>query len=741
MQCPYRLPVTISTHTVPPSATCGGESTGNGNDLSSVVLPPGVMPPALPPGLPGMGSDPFGLALAALPFDQLAASLNLQLQTQLQQQQQQAAVAQQLHEPHTLLQHSQQIQQPNVDSASQQQPLLSRLQALQKEHRPRPRASKEEYIGVACHICGAPADGMHYSAISCRSCNAFFRRAVSYEHKYVCRFGGNCEISVQLRCACRACRFRKCVEAGMRDKAVQPPRDPTGSQKEKKKKDGKRAPAQLNVASRELVRKQENRDGPDMVRFSDDEDDDEDLPSASDLQQKKPARRGSYNAPCKKSINFRSAGENGGAEVKMEMEDDYYDMIRRDGEDETSGLRAPENRSTLPVDRPWEVESVGSGYPKFERLVACYREHTRMMQLAMTGIEPFLAQAESGIKLREMVPGDVSLLSTTELNGLLFWIEKQDPYSKLHACDRRALFKRYSVRKLSLDHFYTASKWTEQCYKGNFVMLNNTFVPPDKTGFELETDDDKQRKAKAEILLPTFEQMWRCVIWPFSHMAVTDAEIVFLHALLLWSPLNNTHVRVETKELMRLQREWAIKMMFEHYRTIGQADPEVRFGEIVHLLAEIEVICDRHCQDFQVAKLFEFCDMSQFWYEKWCYSAPIRPDYSAAITADIAEMTQQEQNDPADNGIHYNVNTMQVPAGACMSPLYNEHDDTTDNMLDRDLQRSSHEEPKMDAYRGASFSVNNTGDNYTVPEKKAAYDCTPSAPSTTPSTPNEPSFP
>lgn len=27
-----------------------------------------------------------------------------------------------------------------------------------------------------------------------------------------------------------------------------------------------------------------------------------------------------------------------------------------------------------------------------------------------------------------------------------------------------------------------------------------------------------------------------------------------------------------------------------------------------------------HCQDFQVAKLFEFCDMSKFWYETLCYA-------------------------------------------------------------------------------------------------------------------------
>lgn len=58
-----------------------------------------------------------------------------------------------------------------------------------------------------------------------------------------------------------------------------------------------------------------------------------------------------------------------------------------------------------------------------------------------------------------MTPHDVEKLSTVELSGLLYWIEKMHPYKLLDSKDRDILLKRYSVKKLSLDHFYYASKF------------------------------------------------------------------------------------------------------------------------------------------------------------------------------------------------------------------------------------------------------------------------------------------
>lgn len=76
-----------------------------------------------------------------------------------------------------------------------------------------------------CCVCGDIADGYHYGVLSCRGCNAFFRRAVTYRMNFACRRGGHCPVDKNARCACRACRLRKCEEVGMDRRAVQPKRE------------------------------------------------------------------------------------------------------------------------------------------------------------------------------------------------------------------------------------------------------------------------------------------------------------------------------------------------------------------------------------------------------------------------------------------------------------------------------------------------------------------------------------
>ena len=76
-----------------------------------------------------------------------------------------------------------------------------------------------------CKACGEKA-GRHnyYGGQVCPSCRAFFRRAVqskSYEG-FVCLKEKKCLINIRTRKSCQFCRFKKCLQAGMKPKWVLP---------------------------------------------------------------------------------------------------------------------------------------------------------------------------------------------------------------------------------------------------------------------------------------------------------------------------------------------------------------------------------------------------------------------------------------------------------------------------------------------------------------------------------------
>uniref|UniRef100_A0AC35U646 NR LBD domain-containing protein n=1 Tax=Rhabditophanes sp. KR3021 TaxID=114890 RepID=A0AC35U646_9BILA len=62
----------------------------------------------------------------------------------------------------------------------------------------------------------------------------FFRRTVVSGHQFTCQYDGNCEISKNVRCACRHCRFSKCYAVGMDSNAIQNDRDRIGPTKKQK---------------------------------------------------------------------------------------------------------------------------------------------------------------------------------------------------------------------------------------------------------------------------------------------------------------------------------------------------------------------------------------------------------------------------------------------------------------------------------------------------------------------------
>ncbi|XP_050302621.1 ecdysone receptor isoform X2 [Anthonomus grandis grandis] len=98
-----------------------------------------------------------------------------------------------------------------------------------KKKGPTPRQQEE-----LCLVCGDRASGYHYNALTCEGCKGFFRRSITKNAVYQCKYGNNCDIDMYMRRKCQECRLKKCLTVGMRPECVVP--EPQCAIKRKEKK-------------------------------------------------------------------------------------------------------------------------------------------------------------------------------------------------------------------------------------------------------------------------------------------------------------------------------------------------------------------------------------------------------------------------------------------------------------------------------------------------------------------------
>ncbi|KAL5286502.1 NR1H3 family protein [Megaselia abdita] len=94
---------------------------------------------------------------------------------------------------------------------------------------PIPRMQEE-----LCLVCGDRASGYHYNALTCEGCKGFFRRSVTKNAVYCCKFGHECEMDMYMRRKCQECRLKKCLAVGMRPECVVPETQCAMKRKEKR---------------------------------------------------------------------------------------------------------------------------------------------------------------------------------------------------------------------------------------------------------------------------------------------------------------------------------------------------------------------------------------------------------------------------------------------------------------------------------------------------------------------------
>nr|CAD7426003.1 unnamed protein product [Timema monikensis] len=112
-----------------------------------------------------------------------------------------------------------------------------------KKKGPAPRQQEE-----LCLVCGDRASGYHYNALTCEGCKGFFRRSITKNAVYQCKYGNNCEIDMYMRRKCQECRLKKCLSVG-----VVPEYQCAVKRKEKKAQKDKDKPNSTTNGSPEML--------------------------------------------------------------------------------------------------------------------------------------------------------------------------------------------------------------------------------------------------------------------------------------------------------------------------------------------------------------------------------------------------------------------------------------------------------------------------------------------------------
>ncbi|KAJ1352351.1 ZnF_C4, variant 3 [Parelaphostrongylus tenuis] len=373
-----------------------------------------------------------------------------------------------------------------------------------------------------CVVCGDSADGYHYGVRSCRGCNAFFRRAVTYEQHFICRRGGHCLVDRTARCACRACRLAKCIAMGMDKKAVQPKREGSSS---------------ANGTFQEKNLAVYNSDTEAEKRFIDNG-------SITVKQENDPERQ--LISPCS-AFTHASDGST------HELTSSYLPVLPP----------SPPPNSGLIVRQCYEFEN----------------QKKRRHAMLCRSLEEILT-SDCDFNLRSVAtPDDYTSLFQVQMILMFEWAEKLPEFGLLEPLDKAKLLHAFALRYLLLDNvFYTM----ELGFEDRIVLVNNNYIRP----FEAPTyrnGQSEQRKTEFMMYGPEAKAMIEDLVIPMKRIGLKVGEMMTLRMIMFWNP-GNIGLTTSGVDIARTASSNAVKELHSYFEGEGVVDLEHRIGNLLLLL-------------------------------------------------------------------------------------------------------------------------------------------------------------
>uniref|UniRef100_A0A0N4ZF70 Nuclear receptor domain-containing protein n=1 Tax=Parastrongyloides trichosuri TaxID=131310 RepID=A0A0N4ZF70_PARTI len=452
-----------------------------------------------------------------------------------------------------------------------------------------------------CLICDAPSSGFHFNAPSCSACAAYFRRTVTLNRVYICQQNNNCRVFygiffsficifylqnvLALRVICKACRFKKCLEAGMERSAVQPRRECNFG----RRKFAYRTKIIETTDHIEIGKVEQQQDYNGIRNFvigdnpnihndiSNRESQYYDIPSQKiDEDQRK--FNNTYSNDD--NMNFSTSSSSSMVSDSNYKQFDYKIPFNTNViNNSIQGIINTKELCPLIDDLVEEekktIERRGILFCSKSKFNQLFKENDNILSFDSTDLRP-MKFAVIRKELRSLV------LVTYE------WIRSRKFWKHICAKDRICLLKRTVLHHTILDPAFLTAKIG---YPSNFIMSNGMYIStnPDKNIVGWEDESEISCEMKKNLYMSLMNEVIETLVIPLRDLNITSMEYIFLKALVSWKNCGSHVLSTEASTLLDNEVNELIKDLYKHYENEGMCSDDIssRMGNILLLIGNI----------------------------------------------------------------------------------------------------------------------------------------------------------
>uniref|UniRef100_A0AC34Q621 Uncharacterized protein n=1 Tax=Panagrolaimus sp. JU765 TaxID=591449 RepID=A0AC34Q621_9BILA len=451
-----------------------------------------------------------------------------------------------------------------------------------------------------CLVCEAPSNGYHFNAPSCSACAAFFRRTVTLNRHFECSHDNACKINYVMRVICRACRYKKCIEAGMDRRAVQPRRDSILGRRKIKYNPLLKHIDSSSPNLQNQVTTYQNEDNSFVFIDSNTE-----VPRiyATRSNSLSSASSTSSSLNCEAlhaQTRFPQLQENAFSQTAATSPDGFHYNHQKQ-------ILSPFAFSSKPILADTILEKLVS-----EEIKANDR---RKILYCDCFLDELLSEKTLGLpyvfeNLRPLKFTHIRKEIRTMILISFEWLRSWDYFSFLPINDKKVLLRKYVLYQNILDPAYLTTKMG---YPDKFVMTNGMYVSmSDESNTGWEDEPEISSETKTMIYKPLMKRIITQIIEPMRELDLKQEEYCVLKALVVWKDVV-LWVSATTKTLLNKETEALFASLNNFYVKQGFDDNTIarRMGGLILLLSNVFSVGMECIEDHQKIEFFNLWELDK----------------------------------------------------------------------------------------------------------------------------------